>query len=128
LGIVETRFPDDAVVVRTLGILRVGQSGGLDHVPAAAAALRGHLLQLKGVRSAVRRLATGRFVLLFPCDPRVVVSLATPRGVVAKPVGPDLAEYAGGVRFDVGGEVVESELTAYAAVVADRLTEREGLT
>jgi len=127
LGIVETGFPGTAVVVMTLGVLRVGRSGGMDPVPPAATGLRGRLLQLKGVRPATRRFDTARFVVLFPCDPAGLVSLTTPRGVVATPVGPGLPEYAGGVRFEVGGDVVESELIAYAAIVADRLAKLEGL-
>lgn len=129
LGIIEVDVPADAVVVATLGTARTGSRVvGQDPPAPAAAALRGRLVQHKGVHPATRRFESSRFVLLFPCDPQVIVSVPPPAGVLAEPLGPDLAEYAGGVRFEVGGEVVESALIEYAAAVADRLTEVEGLT
>jgi len=129
LGIVETDLPGDAVVVTTLGVPRLrNRNAGQDPPSPAAAALRGRLLQHRGVHPATRRLDSSRFVLLFPCDPQVIVSVPPPAGVMSEVLGKELAEYAGGVRFEVGGEVVESELSEYAAAVADRLTELEGLT
>lgn len=129
LGIVETGFPDHAVVVTTLGTPQVMRRDDVGRgVPPGTASLRGRLLQLRGVDSATRRFDSGRFVLLFPCDPHRVASVPTPNGLTATVLDPHLAEYAGGVRFDVTGELVESELIAYAAVMADRLGQVEGLT
>ena len=129
LGIAESGYPGDAVVVATLGVSRVSDhNDGVDPPLPNAVALRGRLLQLKGVHPAIKRLDSSRFVLLFPCDPHRIVAVPPPPGIVAAPLGPGLAEYAGGVRFEVADELVESDLSAYAAAVADRMAEREGLT
>ena len=129
LGIVETDIPDDAVVVTTLGAPQVtGRSHAVPAPPAGVAALRGRLLQLTGVRPATRRLDSARFVLLFPSDPSTIASIRPPAGVTAAALRPGLPEYAGAIRFEVDDEVVESELTAYAAEVANRLGQAEGMT
>ncbi len=127
LGLIERGFPDDAIVVGTLGRLRLVDQGGAPDPPPAATGLRGRLLQLGGVRPATRRIETGRFILLFPCAPGIVESVATPSGIAAADVGSSLPELAGGVRFEVWGEVVESDLAAYAAEIGDRLAQVEGL-
>jgi hypothetical protein len=44
-----------------------------------------------------------------------------PAGVAVDALGPGLPEYAGGVRFDLGADAVESEVVAYAESLHERL-------
>jgi hypothetical protein len=59
--------------------------------------------------------------MLFPGGVAELAALPAPDGVRVVPLARELAEYPGGVRFEVRAGAVESEVIAYAEAVVDRL-------
>jgi hypothetical protein len=79
--------------------------------------LRTRLTQIGGARPAVPNIESARFVMLFATGVDEIERLSAPDGLRVRRLERRLAEYPGGVRYEVVPGAIESEINAYAEAV-----------
>jgi len=138
LGRLETDLPDAAIVVTTsCGVpvppnidrvvhLRGDAAAGRARPLAIARSLHRRFAHMPGVFPVMPTVESARFVVLATASVGALIDVAAPRGLGVAVLGTALPEYAGGVRFDVHPEAVESEVVAYAGAVAGVLADMRG--
>lgn len=138
LGNLETGIPPTAIVVTTSSgvalppnaerVVHLCGESASGQAPSVATArrLQRRFVQMRGVHAVTATVESARFVVSAAAPAGWLTEVPLPRGIAASLLGAGLPEYAGGVRFDVLPDAVESAVLAYAGAVADVLADTRG--
>jgi hypothetical protein len=138
LGNLEADIPTTAIVVTTSsGValppnaervvhLRGESASGQARSVALAQLLQRRFVHMRGVHAVTPTVESARFVVVLSAPVGRLSEVPVPAGIAMSLLGAGLPEYAGGVRFDVLPDAVESVVLAYAGAVADVFADTRG--